>query len=272
MPTDAGRQPEHRGRPGALGVLKAIDGGLARVEAFLLSVHFFGLVAGGIAQVIQQNVPPGWIGRGAEGLAGAGGGAGSWDLLSAIAGTSVALLASAGALALSGRRRVAMKVLVIGLFIGYLRGALYLEGGIDYVLRASVLWIGLIGASLATRQRKHITIEALEKFCPERIKRLSTVLTSATAIAILVVLFRVSLEYVGGSRERGEVFFNLRKADFAMPEWWVKLILPIGLGLLCWRFTLVLLEALADVVPPGVTADESPRDELEAGAEEGGSA
>ena len=146
-----------------------------------------------------------------------------------------------------------------GLFLLLMAGALHLDNAVDYLLRSAVLWIGLLGASLAARHRKHITIEALERVLPDRLRRVTAVVIHATGLVILVVLLGVSLEYVGDSREKGEVFFTFRESGTEFREWWAKAILPVGLGLLTWRFALLLLQSVtgAEILPPEETIEES---------------
>src|SRR3989338_2353892 len=54
----------------------------------------------------------------------------------------------------------------------------------DICLRHIVLWVGFMGASLATRDNRHINVDALTNFLPPRFKILAEVLTSVASVGI----------------------------------------------------------------------------------------
>ena len=153
--------------------------------------------------------------------------------------------------------------MLAGAFLLLVAGAFALSNGLDALMRASVLWIGLLGASLATRWRRHITIEALEKVVPASWKRPAAAAVHLAAAGLLLALLAVSLEYVGESRARSDVLFVHRGTGFGFPTWWAKLILPLGLATMAWRFGLLFGEALLgrDLLPresalPGAGPEE----------------
>ncbi|MBI4613589.1 MAG: TRAP transporter small permease subunit [Planctomycetes bacterium] len=238
-----------------------LDGRIAWVESFLLCVLFFGLVAGGIAQILVQNVPAAgrpWLARG--------------TLLTA------ASLAAAGAVALA-RRKTGARLLVRGRgtapspssshplplrskgrasgplpfalagFGFFVWGWLQVSSDIDYLMQAALFWIALVAAGLAARQRKHITMELLDKVPSPVVRRIAAGVAALAAAGIAATLLGIGVQYVLDSRERGEIFRTLYATGFSIPTWWVKLALPLELGLLSWRFFLVLLETILDYRP-----------------------
>ncbi len=219
--------------------LARFDAWIGALEAALLTTLLLALAAGAMAQILVQNAGP----RGGEvvrvGLLAAGFGLPSAGILRALAARRRGVSTGTG------------KALLAGGFLLLVAGALSVSSVLDYLLRAGVLWIGLLGASLATRRRGHITIEVLERFLPPRWRRVSAGATSLAALAILAVLLVVSVEYVAESRARAEVFFVHRETDSAFPASWVKAVLPLGLGLMAWRFALFSCEALwgVDLLP-----------------------
>ena len=66
-----------------------------------------------------------------------------------------------------------LSVMVVLAFLQVILRNLFQEGFIwgDILLRHLVLWIGFVGASMATSQERHITIDALTRFLSDRVRR-----------------------------------------------------------------------------------------------------
>ncbi|UCD10382.1 MAG: TRAP transporter small permease subunit, partial [Nitrospinaceae bacterium] len=63
----------------------------------------------------------------------------------------------------------------------------FFHGGIlwaDLFLRQGVLWVGFLGASLATREGRHISIEVLSHFFPQGFVRILARLTQLAAAVV----------------------------------------------------------------------------------------
>lgn len=102
----------------------------------------------------------------------------------------------------------------------------------DIFLRHLVLWIGFIGASLATREKKHINIDILSRFAKGRWKALSEVITYFFAAVICLVLVDASWTFVAQERMFETMLFN------DIPAWYFQLIIPIGFVMMSLRFLL----------------------------------
>ena len=66
----------------------------------------------------------------------------------------------------------------------------------DIFLRQLVLWVGFLGASLAVRERRHISIDVLPQFIPATYKPLVQVLVNFSAGLISVFLTVASWKFV----------------------------------------------------------------------------
>ena len=124
---------------------------------------------------------------------------------------------------------VAMVVLA-GLQI-VLRGAL--GGGILWIeplLRALVLWIGMLGALVASRTGQHIAIDVLTSALPAGWRRLLRAAASAFTALVCAGLAWHAGRYVALEYEFAEAAF----AD--VPSWAVVLILPVVFGLIGLRY------------------------------------
>ncbi len=107
----------------------------------------------------------------------------------------------------------------------------------DIVLRHLVLWIAFLGASLATSQERHISIDALTRFLPERAKHAARVLTNLFAAVVCYYFMTASFAFVQSEAEAGTTL------SANIPVWYAEVIIPVGFGLLVIHF---LVRAVID--------------------------
>jgi len=110
-----------------------------------------------------------------------------------------------------------------------------LEWG-DMLARALVLWVGFVGASLATRRGKHINIELVSKFITN--PKLSAIRERiATAIALIISTILSVEAIIFTYAEKG----NDMIAFLNVPTWVIFLIVPISFVLITLRFLIELI-------------------------------
>ncbi|MFQ5893692.1 MAG: TRAP transporter small permease [Nitrospinota bacterium] len=102
----------------------------------------------------------------------------------------------------------------------------------DIVLRHMVLWAGFLGASLATQQGRHIAIDVVSRFLPPTARRWMAAALNAAACAIAVLLARAAWAFVAAERLGQGLLLR------GVPTWWAQLIIPIGFGIMAFRFGL----------------------------------
>lgn len=106
----------------------------------------------------------------------------------------------------------------------------------DEMLRMLVLWLAVAGAVAASRNDKHINIDVLNRFLPERIALVVKVLVHLfTAIVCGAVAWH-SLAFVQMSREFEDVLLG------NVPAWILQAVLPVGFGLISWRYSVFTLK------------------------------
>lgn len=121
-----------------------------------------------------------------------------------------------------------------------------LGGGILWIpplLRVMVLWLGLMGALLATRSREHISIDLVNRLASKAVARWISVLTSAFAAAVCAIIAISASEFVGVAREFGDIAFG------DIPAWPLQIIIPLSFGLMALRFAIQSVLALANRLP-----------------------
>lgn len=100
----------------------------------------------------------------------------------------------------------------------------------DELVRLSVLWLAVVGAVAASRDRKHIAIELLARALPP-VSRLAVVVAVDIFASIVSGIFALqSWRFVVDSREFGDLLLG------NWPAWTLQLILPVGFALIAYRY------------------------------------
>ena len=106
----------------------------------------------------------------------------------------------------------------------------------DIFLRQMVLWVGFLGASLAVREKKHISIDVLPRALPKSWEMPIRVFTDLTAGIISGFLAYAALSFVQFERESESVLI------LDIPVWAFQTILPFSFCMIAVRFLLQALE------------------------------
>lgn len=101
----------------------------------------------------------------------------------------------------------------------------------DPLLRVMVLWTGLLGAVVATKMDKHISIDLASHLLPRGILRWLRVVRHLFATAVCVVLTWVAADFVlqEAGQGNGQVMAGLA-------SWQLNLIFPLAFGGIALRF------------------------------------
>lgn len=116
----------------------------------------------------------------------------------------------------------------------------------DTFLRHLVLWVGFLGAAMATSEGKNFAWDTLHSFLKGKVKSFVGAAADLTACAIAVALLRASWEYHLG--EKGAVLFHMGK--ITVPAALFTIILPVGFGLIAVH---ALIRAAREVFTPQET-------------------
>lgn len=104
---------------------------------------------------------------------------------------------------------------------------------VDPILRVLVLWLGLIGATVATRANKHIRIDLLSRFFERNTHRLlQSFVGQVSAWTCLVIAWYgfkwIHLDYLDGV------------PSFAgIPAWMLEVIIPLSFALIGLRYLIL---------------------------------
>ncbi len=102
----------------------------------------------------------------------------------------------------------------------------------DPLIRVLVLWIGLMGAMIASRDNRHISIDIISRYLPAQIKKLTLLLISVFTTFICAVMAYFSLRFVLMEKEEGLIAFS------AVPAWVCESIIPAAFAIISFRYLL----------------------------------
>ena len=100
----------------------------------------------------------------------------------------------------------------------------------DPLLRTLVLWVGMLGAMIASRSENHISIDILSRFLPPRWKQPVHVMTDLFTAVVCGVMSYYSFVFVRYEYQDGTLLFG------HVPAWTAETVLPAGFALIGLRY------------------------------------
>ena len=102
----------------------------------------------------------------------------------------------------------------------------------DPLLRLLVLWLGLMGAMVATRLDRHITVDALLRVLNPPLQRIARIVTKLATAAVCALLAYHSARLVAIDYEFQSLVIG------SVPAWVGDLILPIAFSVMTLRLVI----------------------------------
>ena len=113
----------------------------------------------------------------------------------------------------------------------------------DQVLRILVLWVAMFGAVAAARDNNHAIIDLVVHRLPEAPKRaLESVVCAVTAALCGFIAWHSAL-FVREESAFGAMLFG------DVPAWPFQLAIPLGFGLIAWRYAVYTVLAARGTLP-----------------------
>jgi C4-dicarboxylate transporter DctQ subunit len=100
----------------------------------------------------------------------------------------------------------------------------------DPLVRNFVLWVGFIGAAIATREGKHISIDVVSQLVPSRGRIVIEGIIHVSSFIICGLLTFAAVKFISNEALMGSVSFQ------GISSWILELILPITFGLMTLRY------------------------------------
>lgn len=170
----------------------------------------------------------------------------------------------------STARRAGAGLLAFGLLSAFGAAVAAAPTGFGWSQRLAlvlILWVGMLGSSMATQEGRHIAVDAVKRAVPERLRRGFEVAAGLLTVALCVVLMLLATNYARGnyvdwiqSDMKAFLFESLEA-----PYWVASVPIPIGFGLMAARFLGVVLYGAREVdLLTSVGAGGSERQEVRA--------
>ena len=94
-----------------------------------------------------------------------------------------------------------------------------------------MVWVGFLGASLATHRRRHLVMSLSEKLFPPGLRKWTSLLACLITAAASLFLAWLGLRYVLETRATGEASLTV-----GIPLWLVQSVIPLAFALVGLRF------------------------------------
>jgi len=114
-------------------------------------------------------------------------------------------------------------------------------GYADPIIRHLVLWIGLFGATLATKQDRHIHIDILPRIVPGRWKSFLQIAINSFSTSICIFLTYSALKFIKDEYQAKVTLVP------HIPIWIGEVILPIAFFIMTIRFFTKTIKGLVSI-------------------------
>ncbi len=107
----------------------------------------------------------------------------------------------------------------------------------DALVRILVLWVGLLGAMVATRNTNHISIDVISRFLPENLKNISQLIVQIFSAIVCAGMTWLSFKFVLSEMEYDMMAFA------SVPAWVCESIIPIAFAVICFRYSILSISS-----------------------------
>lgn len=108
----------------------------------------------------------------------------------------------------------------------------------DNLIRILVLWIGLIGAMIASRSNKHISIDIISRYLSDKAKRFSTLAVALFTATICGLMAYYSFVFVRMEYQDGMTVFG------KLPSWICETVIPFAFAVITLRYIVLAVSSL----------------------------
>ena len=150
---------------------------------------------------------------------------------------------------------VLLSVILIGIIILYSIQTVLRNGGpfiqttlgievptailwIDPLVLHSMLWIMMLGGSVATLDQRHMNIDLFSKVLPKKYTHFLLIFISLAAAVVIWFFADAAVDFITLVKEDG----SMESVYLPIPQWISKMIIPVGFYLIMVRFVLRAFE------------------------------
>lgn len=115
---------------------------------------------------------------------------------------------------------------------------------VEPLLQNAVLWIGLLGAMIASRRDEHIRIDLLNNLLSAEARRWLSMVLDLFTSAVCAVVAWYSMHFLFGEMSAGGNAFP------GVPAWTLQAMIPIGFAVISMRYLIMFFLDLLRQRPP----------------------
>jgi C4-dicarboxylate transporter, DctQ subunit len=108
----------------------------------------------------------------------------------------------------------------------------------DAFIRSLVLWTGFIGAAIATRESKHISIDVFSRWLSPKGKRIVEIIIHAFSFLVCCFLTYAALKFIHNEFQMKSVAF------LGIPAWISETVLPVTFAIMALRYFFQFIKSI----------------------------
>ena len=121
----------------------------------------------------------------------------------------------------------------------------------DELVRYCVIWVGFLGAALATKEGKHIGMDVVSRWVSGTRRRALQGFTHLVSAVVSAALAVAAVKFVRVEVQMGT------KAFFGLASWIVQIVIPITFGTMTIRYACFAIAELIKIVYTGLSQDDA---------------
>ncbi|MFO1463130.1 MAG: TRAP transporter small permease [bacterium] len=148
---------------------------------------------------------------------------------------------------LEGALLTVILILMIGLAFTQVILRNFFNTGIEWgdaFVRHLVLWVGFIGASVATKEGGHLAMDLVHRFLPQKLRRPTAMFVDGASAFVCALLALASYKFYLTEKEAGDMLLP------HVPNAWAVIIIPIGFYLMSLRFAVKIPADIKQLIKP----------------------
>ena len=129
----------------------------------------------------------------------------------------------------------------------------------DVFNRLLVLWVGFFAATIGAKEDRHLSLEVLTKFLPEKFKPIINIFVNLFVIVVAAILTVTAYEFY-----QDQILYEASDLLFkGVPKSYFTIIFPIGFGIICFRYFIKLLETIYNFAGGDTAYPQSAESDIE---------
>lgn len=109
----------------------------------------------------------------------------------------------------------------------------------DSLLRVLVLWVGMIGAVVASREKRHISIDILSRYLSDKTKQYVDIVINLFVVLVCGLLATHSMRMLLIDYVENTIAFS------SVPTWLLESILPIAFSVITLRYLMYSWQSIS---------------------------